>query len=132
MSDKSMSGLNIFTEQSGPANIDTSKKLRIAIIGCGWIADVHAKTFKNQPDVEIVAGADIVPGKAEEFMKRHGIEGAKTDYASHKELIDDKSLMQIGRWPWKRMKYAEIFDFLKFRLFQILLQTAFCLFFLNS
>ena len=92
MSDKSMSGLNIFTEQSGPANIDTSKKLRIAIIGCGWIADVHAKTFKNQPDVEIVAGADIVPGKAEEFMKRHGIEGAKTDYASHKELIDDKSL----------------------------------------
>ncbi len=28
-------------------------------------------------------------------------------------MIDDKSLMQIGRWPWKRMKYADIFDFLK-------------------
>ena len=28
-------------------------------------------------------------------------------------IIDDKSLIQIGRWPWKRMKYAEIFDFLK-------------------
>ncbi len=28
-------------------------------------------------------------------------------------MIDDKSLMQIGRWPWKRMKYAQIFDFLK-------------------
>ena len=29
-------------------------------------------------------------------------------------MIDDKSLIQIGRWPWKRMKYADIFDFLKY------------------
>ena len=29
-------------------------------------------------------------------------------------MIDDKSLMQIGRWPWKRMKYADVFDFLKY------------------
>jgi len=48
--------------------------------------------LKKQPDVEIVAGADLIPGKAEAFFKKHGIEGVKTDYASHKELIDDKSL----------------------------------------
>ena len=92
MADKSMDGLNTFTDQSGAAAIDTSKKIRVAIIGCGWIADSHAKAFLNQPDVEIVAGADLVPGKAAAFMEKHGIEGAKTDYASHKELIDDKSL----------------------------------------
>ncbi len=39
------------------------------------------------PDVEIVSGADLVPGKAEKFFKDFGIEGAKC-YPSHKELID--------------------------------------------
>ncbi len=72
--------------------VDTNKKLRVAIIGCGWIADAHMASYKNMPDVEIVAGADIIPGKAAAFMKKHGIADAKTDYASHKELLEDKSL----------------------------------------
>jgi len=72
--------------------IDTSKKLRVGIIGCGWIADAHMASYKNMPDVEIVAGADIVPGKAAAFMAKHGITDAKTDYASHKEMLDDESL----------------------------------------
>ena len=76
--------------------VDTGRKIRIGIIGCGWIADAHAKFYKNIPNVEIVAGADIVPGKAEAFMKKNGIEGAKTDYASHKEMLDDESLRLDG------------------------------------
>ena len=72
--------------------IDTNKKMRVGIIGCGWIADSHVACYKAMPDVEIVAGADIIPGKAAAFMKKHGIEGAKTDYASHKEMLDDESL----------------------------------------
>ena len=72
--------------------VDTSKKLRVGIIGCGWIADAHMVSYKNMPDVEIVAGADIVPGKAAAFMAKHGITDAKTDYASHKEMLDDESL----------------------------------------
>ncbi len=92
MADKSMDGLNTFTDQSAEPAIDTSKKMRVGIIGCGWIADSHAKALLNQPDAEIVAGADIVPGKAAAFMAKHGVEGAKTDYASHKEMLDDESL----------------------------------------
>ena len=46
----------------------------------------------NQPDVEIVAGADLIPGKAKAFFEKYGVENVKTDYASHKELIADKSL----------------------------------------
>ena len=92
MADKSMDGLNTFTDQSGAAAVDTTKKMRVGIIGCGWIADAHAKSYLNQPDVEIVAGADLIPGKAKAFMEKWGIEGAKTDYASHKEMIEDKSL----------------------------------------
>ncbi len=75
------------------AVVDTSRKLRVAIIGCGWIADSHIASYKNMPDVEIVAGADIIPGKAAAFMKKHGYVNAKTDYASHKEMLDDESLM---------------------------------------
>jgi len=72
--------------------IDASKKLRVGIIGCGWIADSHIACYKLMPDVEIVAGADLIPGKAEAFFKKHGVEGVKTDYASHKEMLDDESL----------------------------------------
>ena len=91
MADKSMAGLNSFEAQV-ETKVDTTKKLRIGIIGCGWIADAHMKAYQNQPDVEIVAGADLVPGKAAKFFEKHGVEGVKTDYASHKEMLDDESL----------------------------------------
>ena len=68
MADKSMEGLNTFTDQTSGAAIDTTKKLRIGIIGCGWIADAHIHSYLKQPDVEIVAGADLVPGKAAAFF----------------------------------------------------------------
>ena len=91
MADKSMAGLNTFEAQV-ETKVDTTKKLRIGIIGCGWIADSHIKAYQNQPDVEIVAGADLVPGKAAKFFEKHGVEGVKTEYASHKEMLDDESL----------------------------------------
>ena len=91
MADKSMDGLNTFTAQT-TESVDTSRKLRVGIIGCGWIAGSHIKAYLNQPDVEIVAGADLVPGKAAAFFEKYGVEGVKTDYASHKEMLDDESL----------------------------------------
>ena len=91
MADKSMDGLNTFTAQES-ATVDAGKKVRVGIIGCGWIAGSHIKAYLNQPDVELVAGCDLVPGKAEAFFKKYGVEGVKTDYASHKEMLDDESL----------------------------------------
>lgn len=82
--------LDAFKEVREEAVIDTSKKVRIGIIGTGWIADSHMKSFMNQPDVEIVAGADLIEGKAEAFFKKHGMEGKY--YNSHKEMLDDESL----------------------------------------
>ena len=87
-----MADLFAFEKNQEVKTVDTSKKMRVAIIGTGWIAEAHIEAYMRQPDVEIVAAADLIPGKAEAFMKKFGIEGAKTDYASHKELIDDKSL----------------------------------------
>ncbi len=81
-----------YNAKSEEVVIDANKKMRVGIIGCGWIADSHMICYKAMPDVEIVAGADLIPGKAAAFMKKHGIENVKTDYASHKEMLDDESL----------------------------------------
>ena len=65
------------------------RKFKIGIIGTGWIAEAHIQSYKNQPDVEIVAAADLIPGKAEKFMERYGVTGVHF-YKDHKELIDNE------------------------------------------
>ena len=92
MAEKMDANLDYNNGKKEEAVIDPNRKLRIGIIGTGWIADSHIDSYKRMPDVEIVAGCDLIPGKAEEFFKRHGVEGVKTDYASHKEMLDDESL----------------------------------------
>lgn len=81
-----------YANQKQEVRIDTSRKLRIGFIGCGWIAGSHINSYKKMQDVEIVAGCDLIPGKATAFFERNGVEGVKTDYASHKEMLDDESL----------------------------------------
>jgi len=83
--------LQQFTPKKEEAAIDTSKKLKIGIIGTGWIAEAHAEALLQCPDVEIVALADLIPGKAEKFAARYGITGARF-YPSHKEMIDSEEL----------------------------------------
>ena len=72
--------------------VDATKKVRVGIIGCGWIAGSHIESYKKQPDVEIVAGCDLIPGKAAAFFEKYGVKGVKTDYADHKAMLADKSL----------------------------------------
>lgn len=61
-------------------------KIRIGIIGSGGIAGAHARAYLQMPDVEVVAIADIIPGKAAEFINRHGVTGAIA-YDDHRELL---------------------------------------------
>ena len=84
--------LNAFEKNQDVAVIDTSKKMRVAIVGCGWIAEAHLGAYLKQPDVEIVAGCDLIPGKAKAFFEKHGVEGVKTDYKDDVEMLADKSL----------------------------------------
>lgn len=54
-----------------------SKKLRIGIIGCGSIANAHANVYAFfKDDVEVVAGADLIPGKARAFLDSHNFTDA--------------------------------------------------------
>lgn len=84
-----VAGLDAFKSNQEAEVIDASKKVRIGIIGTGWIAETHAFFYKNMPDVEIVALADIIPGKAEEFAKKFKIEGCRI-YNSDRELLDNE------------------------------------------
>ena len=71
--------------------VDVSKRVRVGIIGTGWIAEAHMKAYMAMPDVDIVAGADLVPGKAAAFFEKFEMPDAKC-YGSHKEMLDDESL----------------------------------------
>ena len=89
--------LDAFKKDQTVTTIDTSRKVRVAIIGTGWIAGSHMASLLNQPDVEVVAGADLVPGKAKAFFEKFKSEKfdpstVKTDYANDEEMIADKSL----------------------------------------
>ena len=83
--------LSMFQQAAAEKEIDTSKKLKFGIIGTGWIAESHIIELKKMPDVEIVAGAYLIPGKAEKFFKTWGVEGARC-YPDHKSMIDNEEL----------------------------------------
>lgn len=86
-----MADLNAFEKNQEKKTIDVSRKVRVGIIGTGWIAESHMNSYLKQPDVEIVAGADLVPGKAEAFFKKFGLENVKC-YPSGAAMVADKSL----------------------------------------
>ena len=99
MADKDI--LNMFKENQEESNIDTSKKLKVGIIGTGWIAEAHIQQFKKMPDVEIVGGADLIDGKAEKFFKDNGVENVHC-YHNHKELIDNEELDAVSVCTYNR------------------------------
>ena len=66
--------------------VDTNRKVRVGIIGTGWIAEAHVIEYVKMPDVEIVAAADLVPGKAEKFCERLGIQGVRYYESGHAML----------------------------------------------
>ena len=75
--------------------VDASRKVKVGIIGTGWIAEAHVNAYKKCPDVEIVAAADLIPGKAEAFCKANGLENIAL-YPSHKELIDNADVDAVS------------------------------------
>lgn len=82
-------GLDAFKFNQEKEVVDTSKKVKVAIIGTGWIAEAHAQQYLKMEDVEIVALADLVPGKAEAFAEKFGIKDCRF-YSNDVELLDNE------------------------------------------
>ena len=84
--------LDFFKEKGAKeVAVDASKKVKIGIIGTGWIAGNHIHEYMKMPDVEVVALADLVPGKAEAFGKKYGCETARC-YLSGHEMLENEEL----------------------------------------
>lgn len=85
-----LSNTNLDPNQTACAEIKGGgRKLKIGIIGTGWIAEAHMTSYMKMPDVEIVAGADIIPGKAKAFFEKFGLENVRC-YNSDEELLENE------------------------------------------
>ena len=77
---------------SESATVASDREMRVGIIGCGGISRAHIDAYLRAPNVKIVAACDLVPGRAADRMAQKGVEGVKTDYKDHLEMLEDKSL----------------------------------------
>lgn len=64
-----------------------SRTLKVGIIGSGGIARAHVSAYRKLPYVEIVAVADVIPGKAQQFVDTEQLNGAAA-YDGHSLLLE--------------------------------------------
>jgi predicted dehydrogenase len=62
--------------------------MRIAIVGCGYVADFYGRTLPNHTQLELVGVNDRIPERAERFAVAHQVR----TYASVGELTADPSV----------------------------------------
>ena len=93
--------LNAFEKNQDVAVIDTSKILRVGIIGCGNIANSHAGTYVKQPDAKIVAVCDLIEDRAREFAAKHGLEDCAI-YTDYKEMLAKEGLDCVSVCTYNR------------------------------
>lgn len=116
--------LDQFKENQEVKTIDTSKKLKVGIIGTGWIADAHIKELKKMPDVEIVAGADLIDGKAEAFFKKWEVDGVRC-YPDHTSMLDAEELDAVSICTYN-MTHAECAVYALNKGVNVLLEKPMC------
>jgi predicted dehydrogenase len=54
--------------------------IRVALFGCGWVQDFHARAVRAHPAGELVAVANHRQETARGFAERHGIGRVTTDW----------------------------------------------------
>lgn len=117
--------LNQFTPSSETiGEIDTTKKLKFGIIGTGWIAESHVESLKKMPDVEIVAGADLIPGKAEKFFKRYELPDVRI-YPDHRSMLEAEKLDAVCVCTYNRTHAECTIDSLNMGI-NVLLEKPMC------
>ena len=76
-------------------------KLKVGIIGVGWISEAHIVSYLRCPDVQIVAAADLVPGKAEALFEKLGVTGVRF-YPNHKAMLEAEELDVVSVCTYNR------------------------------
>jgi predicted dehydrogenase len=63
----------------------SDKPLRVCIVGCGYMGNIHADGWAQVPEAEVVAVVDIIEERASKLAEKFGLERFYTDY---REAID--------------------------------------------
>ncbi|MBE6571894.1 MAG: Gfo/Idh/MocA family oxidoreductase [Ruminococcaceae bacterium] len=119
--------LNKFESNQEEVVVDTSKKVKVGIIGTGWIAEAHIRSYQNQPDVEVVALADLIPGKAEKFKATWNVEGARCYEGdnAHLKMLEAEQLDAVSVCTYNRTHAVCTIDSLKHGV-PVLLEKPMC------
>jgi hypothetical protein len=72
MAEKSVSTSSLAMED-GAGKAHKGRKFRVAFIGCGGIAQTHMEALRQMPDVEVVAGVDMLPARLSTFKEKWGV-----------------------------------------------------------
>ncbi|HEY6079711.1 MAG TPA: Gfo/Idh/MocA family oxidoreductase [Polyangiaceae bacterium] len=68
-------------------------KLRIGIVGTGGMAHSHAEHFKRMRGVTLASCLDVVPGRAEAFAQKYGIERVASQWSQLLPEVDAVALV---------------------------------------
>ena len=77
MADKSVSTDSLAMDEQSEYK---GKKFRVAVIGCGGIAQTHLAALQSFPDVEVVAGVDILPSRLKVMEEKWGVQRLYKDW----------------------------------------------------
>lgn len=121
--------LNQFTQTVVEETEATGRRFKVGIIGTGWIAEAHLESYLDMDDVDIVAMADLIPGKAEKFAKRYNKDGRLDNvrfYPSHKELLDNETDLDAVSVCTYNMTHAECSIYALKKGVNVLLEKPMC------
>jgi predicted dehydrogenase len=82
------------------------RKLRIGMVGLGFISAMHLEGYEKCPEVEIAAFCDIIPERAQKAAIKYGVPGAGI-YSDYKKMIAEEKLDAISVCTENNM-HAEI------------------------
>ncbi|NES81345.1 MAG: Gfo/Idh/MocA family oxidoreductase, partial [Moorea sp. SIO2B7] len=76
--------------------------MRIAIVGCGFVADYYLKTLPNHSELKLVGVMDIDQERAKKFSAYHSVPA----YASLEELLEDSRVEIVLNLTNPRSHYS--------------------------
>jgi len=62
----------------------SKEKLRVGVVGTGYLGKFHAEKYAQMDDVDLVGIADINKSQAEKIAKKYSVKA----YTSHKDILD--------------------------------------------
>ena len=63
--------------------------IRVAIVGCGRISDLHQMGYRGRDDAKIIAVCDTNKAHAKKKAREWGVEKVYSDY---KQVLEDKDI----------------------------------------